>query len=55
MIVVYKIDGDIFVGPHLLPDRLTAQRYRDFPETVLPELLEDVPLAVRQAGVVVTA
>jgi hypothetical protein len=37
------------VGPYLLPDRLTAQRYRDFLETVLPGLLEDVPLAVRQS------
>jgi hypothetical protein len=27
---------------------LTAQRYRDFLENVLPWLLEDVPLAVRQ-------
>jgi hypothetical protein len=36
------------VGPYLLPDRLTAQRSRDFLETVLPGLLEDVPLAVRQ-------
>jgi hypothetical protein len=42
------IVGDIVVGPYLIPDRLTAQRYRDFPETVLPGLLEDVPLAVRQ-------
>jgi hypothetical protein len=40
--------GDIVVGPYLLPDRLTAQRYRDFLETVLLGLLEDVPLAVRQ-------
>jgi hypothetical protein len=35
------------VGPYLLPERLTAQRYRDFLETVLPGLLEDVPLAVK--------
>jgi hypothetical protein len=40
--------GDNAVGHYLLPDRLTAQRYRDFLETVLPGLLEDVPLAVRQ-------
>jgi hypothetical protein len=46
--VLVGIVGDIFVGPCLLPDRLTAQRYRDFLGTVLPELLEDVPLAVRQ-------
>jgi hypothetical protein len=30
---------NIVVGPYLLPDRLTAQRYRDFLETVLPGLL----------------
>jgi hypothetical protein len=42
------IVGDIVVGPYLLPDRLIAQRYRDFLETVLPGLLENVPLAVRQ-------
>jgi hypothetical protein len=37
---------DIVMGPYLLPGRLTAQRYRDFLETVLPGLLEDVPVAV---------
>jgi hypothetical protein len=42
------IVGDIVVGPCLLSERLTAQRYREFLETVLPGLLEDVPLAVRQ-------
>jgi hypothetical protein len=42
------IFGDIVMGPNLLPDRLTAQRYCDFLETVLPGLLENVPLAVRQ-------
>jgi hypothetical protein len=35
------------VGPCLLPARLIAQRYRDFLDTVLPGLLEDVPLGVR--------
>jgi hypothetical protein len=39
---------DIVVGAILLPDRLTAQRYLDFLETVVPGLLEDVPLVVRQ-------
>jgi hypothetical protein len=32
----------------LLPDRLTIQWYHDFLETVLLELLEVVPLPVRQ-------
>jgi hypothetical protein len=42
------IVGDIVVGLCPLPDRLTAQRYRDYVETFLPELLEDMPLAVRK-------
>jgi len=32
----------------MLHDRLTAQKYRNFLETVLPRLLEDAPLAARQ-------
>jgi hypothetical protein len=36
------------VGPCLLPDRPTAQRYNDFLRAVQPGLVEDVPLAVRQ-------
>jgi hypothetical protein len=39
---------DIVVGPYLLSDMLAAQRYHDFLATVLPGLLEDVPLTVRQ-------
>jgi hypothetical protein len=39
---------DIALGSCLQYDRLTAQRYCDFLETVLPGLPEDVPLAVRQ-------
>jgi hypothetical protein len=35
---------DIVRGPYLLPERLAAQQYRDFKETVLLAL----PLAVRQ-------
>jgi hypothetical protein len=35
------------MGPCLLPGKLTAHWY-NFLETVLPGLLEDVPLAVRQ-------
>jgi hypothetical protein len=35
---------DIVMGLYLLPDRLSAQL-----ETVLPRLLQDVPLAVRQS------
>jgi hypothetical protein len=42
------IVGDIVVGPYLLPDRLPVERYRDFLETVLPGLHENVPLAVKQ-------
>jgi hypothetical protein len=39
---------DIVVGSHLLLDRLTVQQCRGFMETILPGLLEDVHLAVRQ-------
>jgi hypothetical protein len=39
--------GDCFVGPHVLPHRLTGNKYRDFLLHDLPKLLEDVPLAVR--------
>jgi hypothetical protein len=39
------IVGDIVVGPYLLHSRMTAQRYCDFPETVLPGLPVDVPPA----------
>jgi hypothetical protein len=38
---------DIVMGPYLLPDGLTAQ-YHVFLENVVPGLLGDVPLAVRQ-------
>jgi hypothetical protein len=34
------------MGPYLLVDRLTAQKYLDFLGTVLPGLVEDMPLAV---------
>jgi hypothetical protein len=36
------------LGHYLVPDRLTAQRYRDFLETVLLGCLEDMTLTVRQ-------
>jgi hypothetical protein len=41
------IVGDCLVGPHVLPHRLTGNHYRDFLLHNLPNLLEDVPLAVR--------
>jgi hypothetical protein len=40
--------GNIVVGHHLLPDRVIAQRYRDFLEIIPLRLREDVPQAVRQ-------
>jgi hypothetical protein len=36
------------MDPCLLPDRLSAQQYHDFLETVILGLLEGVPLSVRQ-------
>jgi hypothetical protein len=41
------IVADCFVGPNILPHRLTGNHYRDFLLRDLPKLLEDVPLAVR--------
>ena len=37
---------DNLIGPYLLPARLNGHRYLRFLQRVLPELLEDVPLAV---------
>lgn len=37
----------MIVGLYLLPDRLTAQQYRDFLKVVLPDLLVEVLLNVR--------
>jgi hypothetical protein len=40
--------GLISLGLDLLPDRLTAYRHHSFMETVLPGLLEAVPVDVKQ-------
>ena len=40
--------GDQLVGPHFFEGKLNGPRYREFLETDLPFLLENVPLAVRQ-------
>lgn len=39
---------DRLIGPYLLPPRLTGPIYLNFLEEILPELLEDVPLDIRQ-------
>lgn len=41
------IDGHL-IGPYLLPNRLTGPIYLTFLQQVLPELLEEVPLGIRQ-------
>ena len=41
------INGDICVASYMLPDRLTAQAYRELLETVLPGMLEGVFLTAR--------
>ena len=41
--------GDYLLGPVVLPRRLTGQTYLDFLQNMLPLLLEDVPLGLRQA------
>lgn len=40
--------GDQLIGPYLLPPRLNAENYLVFLREVLPELLEAVPLHIRQ-------
>jgi hypothetical protein len=42
------IVNDQLIGPYILPNRLNGQRYLIFLQDVLPELLEDVPMAIRQ-------
>ena len=42
------IVGESLLGPHFLPPRLNGDRYLQFLEEALPELLEDLPLALRQ-------
>lgn len=40
--------GQCLLGPHILPCRLTGNHYRDHLLNDLPDLLEDVPLAIRE-------
>jgi hypothetical protein len=42
------IVGDTVVGPDLPSDRLNAQRYRNYLETVAPGMLQELLLAVKQ-------
>lgn len=41
------IVNDFFIGPYLLPTRLNGESYGIFLEQVLPELLQDVPIVIR--------
>lgn len=40
------IVGDVLIGPYLLPPRLDGTTYLAFLQQVLPDLLDDVPLAI---------
>jgi hypothetical protein len=42
------IIADRLIGPYMLPPRLTGNIYLTFLQEVLPDLLDDVPLAVMQ-------
>lgn len=42
------IVNDTLIGPYLLPNRLNGQNYLIFLQDVLPELLEVIPLNIRQ-------
>jgi hypothetical protein len=44
------IVGDNVVGPYLASDRLNAQRYRDYLETVVPGMFEEMPLSVTRSS-----
>lgn len=40
--------GDTLVGPHVLPNRLTGEAYHRFLETMMPDVMDDIPLATRR-------
>uniref|UniRef100_V5GU21 Transposable element Tc3 transposase n=1 Tax=Anoplophora glabripennis TaxID=217634 RepID=V5GU21_ANOGL len=42
------IVNGILIGPHILPDRLTGEEYLNFLQNHLPNLLEEVPINIRQ-------
>lgn len=42
-----SIVGDCLIGPYVLPPRLTGDVYRNFLLNVVPELPEDIPLAIK--------
>ena len=42
------IVGDCLIGPFIFPQNLNGDTYLDFLQNHLPELLEDVPLNIRQ-------
>ncbi|CAH1991692.1 unnamed protein product [Acanthoscelides obtectus] len=39
----------MLIGPFILPNRMDGMQYLDFLRNILPSLLEDVPLSVRQS------
>ncbi len=41
------IVNDFLIGPYLLPTRLNGESYLIFLEQVLPDMLNDVPIAIR--------
>ncbi|GFW83395.1 DUF4817 domain-containing protein [Trichonephila clavipes] len=42
------IVGDCLLGPYILPERLNGSVYLTFLQEVLPEMLNDVPMPIRQ-------
>ncbi|GFX97103.1 DUF4817 domain-containing protein [Trichonephila clavipes] len=42
------IVGDCLLGPYILPERLNGSVYITFLQEVLPEMLNDVPMTIRQ-------
>ena len=41
--------ADMLIGPFILDDRMTVQKYIDFLQNELPKQPEDIPLATRIA------
>ncbi|GFX15779.1 uncharacterized protein TNCV_1061011 [Trichonephila clavipes] len=42
------IVGDCLLGPYILPERLNGSVYLTFLQEDLPEILNDVPMPIRQ-------
>ncbi|GFT86126.1 DUF4817 domain-containing protein [Trichonephila clavipes] len=44
----FSLEGDCLLGPYILPERLIGSAYLTFLQEVLPEMLNDVSMPIRQ-------